>query len=51
MDPNWKKWFKWQWAETKKYFDLKDPTRRNPPLLVYIGGGLLLLVVACLIWG
>jgi hypothetical protein len=52
MDPNWKKFWKWQWDETKKYFDLRDPTRRSPPLIVkvmfgIVGLGVLLLILNC----
>jgi len=46
VDQNWKKFLKWQWAETKKYFDLlTDPTRRNPPMLVLAVGGFALLAL------
>jgi hypothetical protein len=48
MDQNWKKFLKWQWSEIKKYFDLTDPTRRSPPLLVKVVGVFFLLVL--LLW-
>jgi hypothetical protein len=52
MDPNWKKWWKWQWDETKKYFDLRDSTRRTPPFIIKVAigfalFGLLLLILSC----
>jgi len=46
------KFWKWQWDETKKYFDFSDPTRRSPPLVVKVGFGIvglgvLLLILSC----
>ena len=43
-------WFGRQWRDTQRYFNLSDRSQTRPPALLFLAGGLVLLVIILIIW-
>lgn len=42
-------WFGRQWRDTQRYFSLKDRSQTRPPALLFLAGGVAILVLI-LLW-